>query len=132
MTMTPAHKEALAEGRKQARAIKAYLGALQSRRPGRPASKDSLRERLARIESQIADSTNPLKELELIQTRLDIEDQLASMTDSESLEDLEAEFVKHARAYSERKGITYTAWRQIGVPAAVLRTAGIKETRQRR
>ena len=30
-----------------------------------------------------------------------------------------------AKAYGERKGITYAAWREVGVAAAVLKTAGI-------
>lgn len=131
MTMTQAHKEALAEGRKQARAIKAYLGSIQSRRPGRPATRESLEGRLTRISEKIATEANPLKELDLIQARIDIEAQLAAIGDEENFEQLEADFIAHARAYSDRKGITYTAWRQIGVPAPTLRAAGIKETRQR-
>jgi hypothetical protein len=38
---------------------------------------------------------------------------------------LEKEFVRAAKGYSERKGITYGAWREFGVPAEVLRKAGI-------
>lgn len=132
MTMTQAHKEALAEGRKQARAIKAYLNALQARKPGRPVSKESVQERMSRIDSQISSATNPLKELDLRQARLELESQLSSMAEAEDLEALERQFVVHAKAYSDRKGISYTAWRQIGVSAATLRDAGIKETRQRR
>jgi hypothetical protein len=33
--------------------------------------------------------------------------------------------VKNARAYSRAKGISYGAWREVGVPADVLREAGI-------
>jgi hypothetical protein len=33
--------------------------------------------------------------------------------------------VKSAAPYSERKGITYSAWREVGVPANVLEKAGI-------
>jgi len=131
MTMSQTHKDALAEGRKQAREIKAYLNAIQARKPGRPVSKESLQERLTRIDSQIGDATNPLKELDLRQARLDVEAQLASLGEVENFDELEAGFVTHAKAYSDRKGISYTAWRQIGVPAATLRSAGIKETRQR-
>ena len=35
-------------------------------------------------------------------------------------------FVDAAAEYSERKGITYSAWRELGVPAAVLKRAGVK------
>ena len=42
------------------------------------------------------------------------------------LEALESGFVKVVSAYSERKGISYAAWREQGVPAAVLKAGGIK------
>ena len=38
---------------------------------------------------------------------------------------LEADFVKTAAKYAERKGISYAAWRELGVPADVLKKAGI-------
>jgi hypothetical protein len=41
------------------------------------------------------------------------------------LAQLEKDFVKAAAPYSERKGISYSAWREVGVPAAVLDKAGI-------
>jgi hypothetical protein len=41
------------------------------------------------------------------------------------LSDLEAEFVAAAKGYSERKGISYAAWREAGVSAATLSAAGI-------
>ena len=42
------------------------------------------------------------------------------------LTELEASFVKVAADYGARKGISYTAWREGGVDAAVLKKAGIK------
>ena len=45
--------------------------------------------------------------------------------DHPALARLEAGFVRSAKAYGERKGISYAAWREQGVPAAVLRQAGI-------
>ncbi len=39
---------------------------------------------------------------------------------------LEEGFVKAAKNYSERKGITYAAWREAGIDASVLRRAGIR------
>lgn len=129
--MTEEHKAALAEGRKQARAIKSYLKAIASRKPGRPVTREGLESRLARISKKLEESDNPLEEIDLIQSRLDIESALADLEDARDLEDLEAGFVEHAAAYSDRKGISYTAWREYGVPAKVLRSAGIKETRRR-
>lgn len=131
MAMSEEHKAALAEGRRQARAIKAYLKAIGSRRPGRPVTKDGLKSRLEKVNEKLEAVDNPLDEVELIQTRLDIEKALADIDESQDMEELEAGFVENAAAYSERKGLTYTAWREYGVPAKVLRSAGIKETRRR-
>ena len=38
---------------------------------------------------------------------------------------LEDEFVKHALSFARRRGITYAAWCDVGVPAHVLKRAGI-------
>ena len=38
---------------------------------------------------------------------------------------LETEFVAVAKPYAQRKGISYEAWREAGVPAATLKAAGI-------
>jgi hypothetical protein len=43
----------------------------------------------------------------------------------QGLEELEEGFVKFAGEYSNRKGISVAAWRDLGVPAAVLARAGI-------
>ena len=43
----------------------------------------------------------------------------------ERLQQLEAAFVKAAAAYAKRKSISYAAWREVGVPADVLKRAGI-------
>ena len=131
MDMSQEHKDALAQGRKEARAIKAYLKTIEVRKQGRPVTKESLESRLTRMNEKIDGSDDPLKTLALIQTRLDIQSALSSMEDVESLDQLESGFVTYAKAYSERKGVGYAAWREFGVPAAVLRNAGIPETRRR-
>jgi len=129
--MSEEHKAALAEGRKQSREIKAYLEALASRKPGRPVTKESLAKRLEGVNAKIGGSENPLDTVELIQSRLEIEKALSELGTGDDYASLEAGFVANAAAYSDRKGISYTAWREIGVPASVLKSAGIKETRRR-
>jgi hypothetical protein len=129
--MSQEHKDALAKGRLEARSIKAYLKALEGRKPGRPVTKDSLEKRLARVDSKLGAEDDPLKRLDLMQSKLDIEDALANLEEGGRVEDLSAGFVEHARSYSERKGISYTTWRKAGVPADLLRQAGIAETRRR-
>jgi predicted nucleic acid-binding Zn-ribbon protein len=129
MAMSDEHKAALAQGRRQAAAIKRYLEALQARRPGRPVTRESLEERLRAVEKRIAAEEDALKAVELVQQRMDLEDRIASFEEVD-ISELEAGFVEHARGYSERKQITYGAWRERGVPAEVLRRAGVPRTRR--
>ena len=131
MAMSDEHKRALAQGRTEARAIKAYLEALAARKPGRPVTKESLEKRITTVNERIASTDNPLEVVDLIQSRLDIEKSLEQVQDEVQIDVLEGGFLANAASYSERKGVTYTAWREFGVPAAVLRKAGIKETRRR-
>lgn len=129
--MSQEHKEALARGRQEARAIKTYLKAVKSRKPGRPVTKEGLEKRLARVEGKLREEQDPLKRVDLMQTKLNLQESLAKVEEAAGLDDFEAGFIQHAKSYSERKGITYTAWRRTGVPAEVLRKAGIPESRRR-
>ena len=125
--MSAAHKAALAEGRAQGRAVRVYLEALDANRPkrGRKRTADSIRARLSKIEAELADAA-PLQRLQLVQERMDLETELsAASAPTVDLEGLEKEFVEAAPGYSKRKGISYAAWREAGVPAATLKAAGI-------
>ena len=126
MPMSVEHKKALAQGRAEARAIRNYLEALGKRKPGRPVTKESLQAKIERLEEKIETEDNPLKAVEHRQARLEAEQQLADMEEAADLDELEKGFVEVAPSYSERKGITYKAWREQGVPAATLKKAGIK------
>jgi hypothetical protein len=125
MAMSEEHKAALAKGRREARAIKLYLEALGKRRPGRPVTPDSLKKKIADLTKKLTVEQDPLRAVELRQQRLDAEQALDRAQAAAEIDDLERGFVDHARSYSERKRISYAAWRQSGVPAAVLRKAGI-------
>ncbi len=125
MAMSDEHKAALAQGRQEARAIKAYLGAVAGRKRGRPVTRESLMARIERLDAQISSETNLLKALDHRQARIEAEQRLAVIEDPVDLEALEAGFVAHAGAYSERKGISYAAWREAAVSPAVLKKAGI-------
>lgn len=128
--MSEEHKQAMAKGRRQARAVKNYLEALEvGRRDGRKPSADALRTRISDTTEAIEESESPIKRLELIQKRMDDEQALRELEAQERhadrIEDLEADFVEVAADYGQRKGITYKAWRELGVAAATLREAGI-------
>jgi hypothetical protein len=47
------------------------------------------------------------------------------MGDTVDIAAFEKAFVKVAKAYSQRQGISYAAWRKVGVPPAVLKAAGL-------
>ena len=127
-TMTDAHKKALAIGREQGRLIRSYLDALESTKPkrGRKRTPDSVKRRLATVNTELPAAT-ALDRVHLIQERMDLEAELEQLQGGAvDLSDLEADFVKVAADYGARKGISYTAWREAGVDAAVLKKAGIK------
>lgn len=125
------HKKALAKGRRQAKAVRNYLDALEAeKKRGRSVDEDTLKERIDKYQSQIDEEDNAAKRVELIQKRLDAEKKLAEIEERPDMEKLEAAFREAVEDYSERKGITYTAWREAGVPASVLREAGVPRTRR--
>src|SRR5512143_1653308 len=103
--MSATHKRAMAEGRTQAQVVKAYLDALEQNRPrrGRKRTPDSVKRRLAAIETELAEASS-LKRLQLVQERRDLEAELEQMSGERvDLPKLEAQFVKVARAYGESK-----------------------------
>lgn len=124
--MSEDHKAALAEGRRQGRAVRDYLEALEQHKPkrGRKRTVESIQAQLAKIEDQL-DSADPVKKLQLIQDRMDLQAELAANENKADLDALEQGFIEAAKGYSERKGISYAAWREMGVEASVLKKAGI-------
>lgn len=124
--MSDEHKASLAQGREEGRAIRNYLQALEDHRPkrGRRRTPESMTARLESIEAELP-TADPLRKLSLIQERNDLRDELAKPTQAVDLKALEQTFVKHAKPYSERKGISYAAWREIGVAPTTLKAAGI-------
>ena len=124
--MTDQHKSALAVGRSEGKAVRDYLDALRTNKPkrGRKRTAESISRRLDAIETELEDA-DAVRELKLIQERIDLNAELAGFESVIDTSELEAAFVAVAESYSERNAISYGAWRQIGVEPAVLRKAGI-------
>ncbi len=124
--MSDDHKAALAKGRTQGNAVRSYLEGLRAHQPkrGRKRTPDSINKQLANVEQELLVASPP-KELELLQRRRDLQRDLDNLGDDTELAGLEAAFVEVAAEYGERKGIEYATWREFGVPAAVLKQAGI-------
>jgi hypothetical protein len=124
--MTDEHKAALAEGRTQGRAVRNYLDALEATKPkrGRKRTADSIKKRLAIIESEL-DGSDRLKALNLRQERRDLHAELAGIDETVDLAGVEAAFVAAAKGYGHRRGISYEVWRETGISSEVLKKAGI-------
>ncbi len=127
--MTDEHKAALAEGRTQGRAVRNYLDALEATKPkrGRKRTPDSIKKRLAAIEKEL-EGNDPLKALNLRQERRNLQVELEGMGEQVDLAGVEQAFVAAAKAYGSRRGISYEVWREAGVPADVLKKAGISRS----
>jgi hypothetical protein len=128
--MSNEHKEALALGREQGRAVRRYLEALETHRPkrGRKRTPESIKKRLSAIDDQFSEA-DALSRLHMTQERLDLAAELEQMQrPSVDISALEEGFVKTARDYGSRKRISYAAWREAGVDPNVLKKAGIRRS----
>ena len=123
-------KAARAAGQAQGRTVSRYLNALDQTKPkrGRQRSAEKMQARVAELPNEIAQA-KPLKRVHLIQELMDLEAELEKEEETVDISGVEAEFTAIAADYSERKGISYAAWREVGVPANVLKAAGIARTR---
>ena len=113
------------------KAVRDYLDALAASAPkrGRKRTAGSVKARITTIGNAMGDAS-ATKRLGLVQERLDLEAELDAMAraDSVDMDELEAGFVKAAASYGGRRGISYAAWRGVGVSAAALKVAGIRRS----
>ena len=124
--MSDEHKAALAKGRAEGRIVRDYLEGLRATKPkrGRKRTPDTINARLQKLEAELA-AASPLDELLLIQERRDLSAELDAMSSTIDIGALEEAFVGVAKSYSENKKISYASWREVGVEAKVLSSAGI-------
>lgn len=129
--MSVEHKAALAKGRTEGRIVREYLEGLRATKPkrGRKRTPETVQKRLDAITGELADA-NPMDELLLIQERRDLEAELDTMSKTIDMTARENDFVTVADSYSSRKNISYASWRDVGVPASVLKRAGISRSNQ--
>lgn len=128
--VSDAQRKAMSEGRTQSAAIRSYLEALEAtqgpKKRGRRRTPESIQKRLGVIRDQIPLS-DPLARVKLVQERQNLEKELDDLTSSEQIDlsGLEEQFVQAVKPYSERQGISYSAWRELGVPSVLLKQAGV-------
>jgi hypothetical protein len=125
--MSAAHKKALAQGRTEGATVRRYLEALEYSRPrrGRPRTAASVKKQLAAVEKRLEEAGS-LQRLQLLQQQEDLNTALAEIDGTSEIASLEKAFVKVARSYGERKGISYQTWRRFGVSPSVLDAAGVR------
>jgi len=121
---TPEHLAALAQGRTEGKAVREYLVALasQGKRPRGRAPKSA-----EEVQAQIDATDDPVERLRL-RPALRAAALREAMTSEDDMATLEEAFVKYAGSYSDRFGLRYVDWRAEGVPASVLKLAGISRS----
>ena len=124
--MSDEHKAALSKGRTEGRIVREYLEGLRASKPkrGRKRTPDTIAARLEKLEAELA-VASPLDELMLVQERRNLSAELDAMSNTVDMAALEAAFVSVAKSYSDSKKISYQSWRDVGVGASVLKSAGI-------
>ena len=122
--MTEAEKTVVA-------AVRDYLKALEQNAPrrGRRRTPESVKRQLTVLEGEM-EGASVTKRLGLVQQRIDLEADLEALQQAGSvnLSALETGFATHAAAYGGRRGISYAAWREIGVSSATLKSAGLRRS----
>src|SRR5260370_35478795 len=103
--MSAQHKEALAVGREEGRAVRRYLEALEAHKPkrGRKRTPDSIRKRLATIEERVG-SADPLNRLQLVQERTDLQLELEADQQKGDPSAREKAFLSDDRDFGDSKG----------------------------
>jgi len=113
-------------------AIREYLKALEQNAPrrGRKRTPDGIRRQLASVAAEMMEGATVTRQLDMVQQRIDLETELEALEQAGSIDlsALEANFVDYAAAYGGRRGISYAAWREVGVSAATLKAAGIRRS----
>lgn len=126
-TMTPSHKLALKEGRERGQIVRRYLQAIESAKPrrGRPITAEGLRKSIEKIDADLTTEKDPLRKLDLVQSKIKKQKDLEELESPIDMVALENEFVGVAKAYNDSKELSPEAWLELGVPRDVLRRAGI-------
>lgn len=119
-------KQARAEGRTQQVIVQRYLEALEAKRKATSnRSWQQVMDARDRHQHTVEHTDNIVERLKAKQALRDIEADLAERREVAKIKEAEADFVKIAKAFSDRKGIEYATWREMHVPVETLTKAGI-------
>ena len=126
-TMTQSHQLALKVGRERGQIVRRYLKAIESAKPrrGRPVTPEGLRKSIEKIDADLATEKDPLRKLDLVQSKIKKQKDLEEFESPIDMVALENEFIRVAKDYNDSKQLSPEAWLELGVPREVLRRAGI-------
>ncbi|CAN5787550.1 hypothetical protein BH24ACT2_BH24ACT2_02440 [soil metagenome] len=114
--------------------MRRYLSAVESAKPGRGPKRtsDAIGNRITKVDELLV-SADPLSRVHLTQERIELHAEYVRVTNGNHPDQsqLERDFVRVVRSYGDRNGITFAAWRQVGVDAAVLDRAGIHKAEKK-
>ena len=130
-TLSASHKKALADGRTLSATVDRYLAAVNTpKRRGRKVPRATMQKRLVDAQATLKTATG-VEKLLAAQAVRDLGTTLVHLDVSSGADvnRLEADFIKIAKTFGENRGIGYGAWRDAGVPAVVLKRAGVARTR---
>ena len=128
--MSADHKQKLAQGRNESRVVSRYLEAVVAGKGkrGRKRTPESISLQITRIDKEL-EAASAIRKLELTQRRADLVLEKERLLARVDLTSVEKDFVKVAKSYAARNGISYASFRSLGVPADVLKKAGISRAR---
>lgn len=89
-------------------------------------STESIEKSIVKHEARLSKTTSLLVELQERSLLLELRAVLAERGEGGGPSEAQQFFVRHAAAWAEGKGVSHYAFREMGVPVAVLREAGIK------
>ncbi|HEV2070148.1 MAG TPA: hypothetical protein VGR26_10170 [Acidimicrobiales bacterium] len=108
--------------------MRRYLSAVEIARPGKGTKRtsDAIGNRITKVDEMLV-SADPLRRVHLTQERIELHAEYVRVTNGNAPDQsqLQRDFIRVARSYGDRNGITYAAWRQCGVDAEVLERAGV-------
>lgn len=118
----------------QERIVRRYLSEVEGARAGRNLKRtaDAVGNRITKVDELLV-SADPLSRVHLTQERIELHAEYVRLTNGSRAErsQLERDFIRVVRSYGDRHGITYAAWRQVGVDAGVLERAGIHKAEKK-
>jgi hypothetical protein len=100
-----------------------YLCAVRGQQYDVETPADQVRRQLRDLDAQLITATG-LERMVLMQQQFELRE-LAMVEQHKQVQLHEDDFVACAKAYGERKRITYEAWRRLGVSPSALKRAGI-------